>query len=133
MILLLLALQAPLWPQIWEDDRYNLFVHDMAHSLTAVAVAEAMPLWTGEVSLAKRYALATVALPIAQEIYDVIRWNVVPGRWPIGWQDKWHDLVTYQAAWSVYFVRRGQYHWAALVLVSVVSFTWYWNAEGWRP
>jgi len=50
MILLLLALQAPLWPQIWQDDRYNLVAHDLLHSVTAVAVAEAMPLWAGEVS-----------------------------------------------------------------------------------
>ena len=75
-----------------------------------------------------RYAIATVALPIAQETFDYFRWNVGKDI-RFTWKEPLHDIVTYQGAWSVYFAKRGQWHWAALTLIGVTGFTYWWNFE----
>ena len=133
LLLFSLAAKAqPLWPHISDDVRVNLFAHDMLHSVTAVAVAEGMVLWTGPLPDTKRYVIATVALPIAQEAFDYVRWTAIEGiPWSV--KDSLHDVATYQGAWALYFAKRGQWHWAMLTLVAVTGFTWAWNMEGWRP
>lgn len=111
----------PAWPGL-KDPRLNAFVHDELHAVTSVAVAEGLGLitdWSGEV----RYGLSTLALPVAQEVFDYIYWHKVQG---LGFnlKEAMDDIVTYQSAWTVHFIREKKWGLALAAFVLPTAFTY---------
>ncbi len=125
LLLLLLAnnsaAQAPAWPG-FKDPRLNLFIHDELHAVTAVAVAEGLGVLTSWPS-DTRYGLSTIVLPIAQETSDYIYWHKTRGL-PWNLRESVDDIVTYQSAWTVYFIRKKQWGFALATFVLPTAFTY---------
>ena len=108
------------------DPRLNGSVHDLGHAMTAVAVAEGLGLVTDWPDHT-RYLIATVALPIAQEIFDAVKFG--SGLKHFAGADGLHDPLTYQAAWLVPLLKRRKFLEAALLTVAYSGFVYYWNYE----
>jgi len=99
-------------------------VHDLGHSAAAASVI--LLLEAVGVEELHAYLLGTVALPIVQELADGVRFGLIRGgKWP-NW-DSAHDLLTYQAPWSILLFKRGEYFWAAVVTVGYVLYVGWWN------
>jgi len=124
MLTLLLLLQ-PAWPGL-SDERLNLFVHDELHAVTSVAVAEGLGLltdWPSET----RYGLSTIVLPVAQEVFDYVYWSRLNGT-NFSLESSLDDIITYQSAWTVHFVRKKKWGLAIASFVLPTVFTyarWY--------
>jgi len=102
------------------------FTHDLGHSVTSIAVSEALRLVPGHHSPTTRYLIGTIWFPIAHEIVDQFRW---PGH---SWRAALQDFVTYQAAWVVPLIQHKKY-WAAIgVGVTVMGFI-YWRYNRLSP
>ena len=110
-LIAVLALQGAL-PGIG-GERENLILHDLGHSVTAVAVAEGLQLIGLERT--ESYLLATVGLPVIQELYDAARW---------GWGEPALDFVTYQGAWAVPLAQDGHYAAAVGVAANTTAFVY---------
>ncbi len=106
------------------DPRLNGAVHDIGHTITAVAVAEGIGLVT-DWSPTTRYLIGTVALPVAQEVFDAIKFG--SGFKHFVGADGLHDPLTYQGAWLVPLLADKKYWQAALLTVAYSGFTYYWN------
>ena len=119
----LLGAQAnpPAWPGL-KDPRWNLFVHDEFHAVTSVVVAEGLGIFTDWPS-ETRYALSTLLLPVAQETFDYIYWNKIRGV-PFNLESSIDDIVTYQSAWTVHFVRKKKWGFAVAAFVLPTVFTY---------
>lgn len=119
----LLGAQAnpPAWPGL-KDPRWNLFVHDELHAVTAIALAEGLDIFTDWPS-ETRYALGALVLPIAQETFDYIYWNKIQGI-PFDLKGTIDDIMTYQSAWTVHFIRKKKWGFAlaAFILPTVFTF-----------
>ncbi len=99
MWMLLLLAQSPNWPGV-SDPRLNGYLHDLGHPAAATAVIAGTGLLT-DWPLETRTVLGTVALPIAQEVFDVLYWGA-----PVASEDAQMDFLTYQLPWAYYFARK---------------------------
>ena len=115
------AAQAPAWPGL-NDPRLNGFVHDELHAVTAIAVAEGLGLvtnWPSET----RYGLSTIVLPVAQEAFDYVYWTRIRGL-AFSLDEATKDIVTYQSAWTVHFIRKKKWGFALAAFILPTAFTY---------
>lgn len=136
-LLLLALLPAPAaaqvsWPcDAWPclpDETLNLIAHDALHAVESVAVAEGLRLIDADWNETDRYLLATVALPVLQEVIDLA--FVSERSLSDGPSDQsLMDIPTYQGAWLLPLLRDGKYWQAALVFVAWGGFI-YWRSAG---
>ena len=115
------AAQAPAWPGL-NDPRLNGFIHDELHAVTAIAVAEGLGLvtnWKSET----RYGLSAIVLPVAQEAFDYVYWTRIRGL-EFSLDEATKDIVTYQSAWTVHFIRKKKWGFALAAFVLPTAFNY---------
>lgn len=110
----------PAWPGL-QPPELNLFVHDELHAVTSVVVAEGLNIFTDWPS-ETRYALSTFALPVLQETFDYVYWGHIKGK-DHNWNASLEDIITYQSAWTVHFIRKKKWWQAVVSFVLPTAFT----------
>lgn len=110
------------------DWQLNGVVHDALHSVEAVGIAEGLRLIDGDWNETDRYLLATLVVPVLQEIVDLA--FISERDFTDGPSDQsLMDIATYQGAWLLPLLRQGRYWQAAVVLVAWGGFI-YWRYYG---
>lgn len=100
----------------------GMLLHDLGHPLTGAAIGT-LVYWLTGATLFDATVVATVAVPVVQELVDFFRF----GKGKVISVDSMHDIATYQLAWLplLYVSQNGIAAWLMLLMLFTTEVSYY--------